>query len=110
MRQQGAKKVVADYVTPGSIATAIERANSRANNPKSPDYGRKVAESFIKANHRDISRTWIGAARNGVFDSQRLCGNVGGPKDPLKLIAEVKGKQIIVHDKKLFEEFRLLGK
>lgn len=105
MRDAGAQKIYADYATPGSLKTAISRAEMRAQQP-GENYGRKVPTKIIKSSHKVISETWVRVAEAGVFDRQRLWSSAGPKGTPYTLIAEAKGGKITIHDQKAYDNFR----
>jgi len=70
-RKQGAKRVVADYVTIDTDE-AIRRATARAERT-----GRKVPLDTITGTHESVSAVFPQAAKNELFDELRLWDNMG---------------------------------
>jgi hypothetical protein len=74
MREGGAARVVGHYATPLSVEEALNRTKGRAE-AMSKEKGvvpRQLAESFVRVNHREVSRVWKHAAENGIFDELHL--------------------------------------
>lgn len=74
-RQQGAKKVVAEYVTIDTDE-ALKRAAERAARS-----GREVPEDVIRGTHSSVSRIFPEAAERNLFDELRLWDNSGKPPE-----------------------------
>jgi hypothetical protein len=71
MREQGAKRVVANYATV-DVGTAIARSDARAAKT-----GRYVPHAYIRQAHQDVSRTAIAAIERGTFDKLTVWDNSG---------------------------------
>lgn len=88
--------VRADFVTvPTKVA--IARAKKRAK-----ETGRHVPTDFIHFIHERISQQVPEAIEKGIYDRFRLWDNSG--KQPI-LVAEAKGTNLTVKDKKLWDDF-----
>jgi len=74
-REQGAKRVTAEYVTI-DIDDALARAASRAKRT-----GREVPEDVIRGTHESVSRVLPEAIKRDLFDEVRLWDNTGTPPE-----------------------------
>jgi len=74
-REQGAKRVTAEYVTI-DIDDALARAASRAKRT-----GREVPEDVIRGTHESVSRVLPEAIKRDLFDEVRLWDNTGIPPE-----------------------------
>jgi predicted nuclease with TOPRIM domain len=74
-REQGAKRVTAEYVTI-DIDDALARAASRARRT-----GREVPEDVIRGTHESVSRVLPEAIKRDLFDEVRLWDNTGTPPE-----------------------------
>lgn len=74
-REQGAKRVTAEYVTI-DIDDALARAASRAKRT-----GREVPEDVIRGTHESVSRVFPEAIKRDLFDEVRLWDNTGTPPE-----------------------------
>lgn len=106
-RQDGAAEVVIDYAFPGSVEEAVKRADERAANMVGMK--RYIPHDLLRANHREVARTFIDTANSGIFDRQRLWSTVGKFGDPLSLIAEVNSGELKIHDEVLWNKFKKIG-
>lgn len=95
LRRNG-RKVVANYVTV-DVETAVSRNESRAKVT-----GRYVPEAAVRAIHQAVASIVPEAIKRGAFDDFTMWNNDG--KHPVK-IASAKGKQLTVHDEKLWRQF-----
>ncbi len=95
-RDNGAKKIVADYAT-ADLATALERERARAAHTS-----RKVPDAVIRESHRAVSHVFPKAVERGLFDEARLWDtNVSPPK----LIAHAQKDKMTVHDFDRYQAF-----
>jgi len=74
-REQGAKRVTAEYVTI-DIDDAIRRATKRAQGS-----GREVPVDVIRGTHESVSRVLPEAIKRDLFDEVRLWDNTGTPPE-----------------------------
>lgn len=91
--EYGAVRVVGNYVTPGSWAEGLRRTIKRAERT-----GRTVPPVTVVKNHLNVSRTWVGAAKAGIFDELNLWSTSGPEGSAPTLIARAVGGRIMVHD------------
>jgi hypothetical protein len=102
MRDSGAAAVYADYATV-SLATALARAAKRAADPNSPDFGRVVKPSIIRAQYHDIPVTVTAAIERDVFDRLRVWSTESRP--PVLLATYERGTGLKVHDQAGWDAF-----
>lgn len=103
MRSTG-HSIVAEYVTV-PVDVAISRAAERAKGPER----RAVPETAMREVHRDVSRIFPEAIRQGLFDRARLWNTDVPRGQKPTLIASAEGKSVTVHDQKAWEEFLVKG-
>lgn len=96
MKKQG-QRVVAHYVTV-DIDTAIARSMERARKT-----GRYMPESVLRATHSGVSRTVPLAIKEGLFDEFTLWDS-SGEGGHVK-VATARGKELKVHQEKLWKKF-----
>lgn len=103
-RKKGAARVEANYAFPGSVEEAQRRADARGLKT-----GRFVPPTLMRANHAEVSRCWVAAARRGTFDSLKLWSTAGPHDQPPTLIASAQKGNIITYDREMFARFKALG-
>lgn len=102
-RQHG-HKVVGNYVTiPTEVAWA--RADARAKNPKSEDFGRPIPQTYFRGVHKAVSRDF--ERQHSLFDKVSLYDTSGPIGSRPSLIAHGgKGKPFTVVDSGLWKAFK----
>ena len=96
------------YVT-CPVEESIKREKWRSTHPKPGEMGRHVPEKQLRKIHREVSKIFPQIAPE--FDHVKLFDTSGPKGSEPKLIAECyKGGPIIVHDKKLYQNFLDKGK
>lgn len=101
LRKQG-HRVVASYAS-NDVDLAVRLAHQRGLKT-----GRFVPESYIRAAHADVSRTFEAALERELFDELRLYDT--NVKDRARLVASrVRGEATVIHDEGLWRTFRLKG-
>jgi hypothetical protein len=128
-RDGGGERVVAEYVTIDT-EEALARAAWRATNefmpkdgnaaelaawsarepmkftgPKSPDFGRGVADNIVRGTHESVSRVLPKAVDQGLFDEVRLWDNMTPLGEPPKLVMSQKDGVTTIHDRVKWESF-----
>jgi len=105
LRSKG-HRVEATYITT-TLETSTARAEGRSKNPESPSFGRKVPPVDMAHMHRQVSRVFPEAIKQGLFDKATLFDNEldNNPR----LVATVEGKSLTVHDQALWNSFLAKG-
>lgn len=104
MRAQGAKKIVARYVTI-DVDTAAQRALARGESE-----GRVVNEKYLRDAHADVSRTVQAAIETGLFDDLSVYDNdVPRGEKPHKIATYTKAGGLKVLDSGRWDAFKARG-
>ncbi len=103
MRDQGAKRVVANYATV-DVETAIQRSDERAKVE-----GRYVPHQYIRDVHRDVAKTAVAAIERGVYDKLDVWDTtkIGGTAH---IATYDREKGLVVHNEDLWNKFKERGK
>ena len=95
LRADGAKRVVAHYVTVDTDE-AWRRVEKRRE-----ETGRAVPESVVRHSHADVSRTFQQAVKRGIFDEVNLYESSENPI----VIARGRGKKLDILDQAAWDRF-----